>query len=272
VLLELVPGGYVGQIYATKVARTLEGLQFTSPVAVARKELATELLSDLCRLDEQMKELRQGLAEVVAASGTTTTKVFGVGPVIAAMVVGLTGDVRLFPSRAHFAAYNATAPIEVSSGEKKLFRLSMRGNRQLNHAVHMVAVTQIRNLKTEGRAYTSANSSRARQAKKHYGHSKDASATPSTPPWWPTHPKPRTWLLAAREGKRGTALLPARPAHTPRNRLFGQATPGPIKSLELLTSPGPSRRLRKPEEPLDTQRGLVPRCRVALDVALLGHA
>ena len=97
--------------------------------------------------------LRQRLAGVVAASGTTTTQVFGVGPVIAAMVVGFSGDVARFPSRAHFAAYNATAPIEVSSGEKKLFRLSMKGNRQLNHAVHMAAVTQIRNLKTEGRAY-----------------------------------------------------------------------------------------------------------------------
>ena len=131
----------------------LEGLRPAGTVAAARKELAEQLFSDLCRLDHQMKELGQRLAEVVAASGTTTTKVFGVGPVIAAMVVGLTGDVRRFPSRGHFAAYNATAPIEVSSGDKKLFRLSMRGNRQLNHAVHMVAVTQIRNVRTEGRAY-----------------------------------------------------------------------------------------------------------------------
>jgi transposase len=100
-LLELVPGGFAGQIYATKVATMLEGLQPTSTVVAARKELATELLGDLRRLDEQMKELRQRLADVVAASGTTTTKVFGVGPVIAAMVGGLTGDVRRFPSRAH---------------------------------------------------------------------------------------------------------------------------------------------------------------------------
>ena len=96
----------------------LEGLQLTSPMAVARKELATELLGDLCRLDDQMKERRQRLAGVVATSGTTTTKVFGGGPVIAAMVVGLTGNVRRFPSRTHFGAYNATAPIEVSSGER----------------------------------------------------------------------------------------------------------------------------------------------------------
>ena len=41
----------------------------------------------------------------------------------------------------HFAAYDGSAPIEVSSGPKKIYRLSMRGSRQLNHALHMTAVT-----------------------------------------------------------------------------------------------------------------------------------
>ncbi len=44
-----------------------------------------------------------------------------------------------------------TAPIEVSSGNRKISRLSRRGNRRLNHAIHIVAVTQIRNLGSEGR-------------------------------------------------------------------------------------------------------------------------
>ena len=46
----------------------LEGLRPAGTVAAARKELAEQLFSDLCRLDHQMKELRQRLAEVVAAS------------------------------------------------------------------------------------------------------------------------------------------------------------------------------------------------------------
>jgi Transposase IS116/IS110/IS902 family len=46
--------------------------------------------------------------------------------------------------RAHFAACNGTAPIEVSSGQRKIYRLSRRRNRRLNHAIHMAAVTQIR--------------------------------------------------------------------------------------------------------------------------------
>ena len=119
VILELVPGGYAGEIYAAKVARLLEAIEPAGAVAAARAELASELLGDLRRLDGQLKELRERLAAVVAASGTTTTKVFGVGPVVAAIAVGLTGDVGRFPDKDHFAAYNGTAPIEVSSGRRR---------------------------------------------------------------------------------------------------------------------------------------------------------
>jgi len=52
--------------------------------------------------------------------------------------------VARFPTRDHFAAYNGTAPAGVSSGERKIYRLSLRGNRRLNHAIHMAAITQIR--------------------------------------------------------------------------------------------------------------------------------
>jgi len=61
--------------------------------------------------------------------------------------------VSRFRTSDHFAAYAGTAPIEVSSGPHKIFRLSRRGNRQLNHAIHMAAVTQIRNRNSDGYAY-----------------------------------------------------------------------------------------------------------------------
>lgn len=153
VILELVPGGYRGEIYANKVERLLEALEPTGAVASARKEMAEELLADLRRLDTQLAEVKERLEAVVTASGTTTTKIFGVGPVVAAITLGMTGDVGRFPNKDHFAAYNGSAPIEVSSGPKKLYRLSMRGNRQLNHALHMAAITQVRYRHSEGRAY-----------------------------------------------------------------------------------------------------------------------
>jgi transposase len=122
-------------------------------VATARHDLALELVADLGRLDAQMRDTKKRIAAAVAASKPTTTELFGVGPIVAAIVVGDTRHISRFASRDHFAAYNGTAPIEVSSGPRKIHRLSRRGNRRINHAIHMVAVTQIRHGHSAGRAY-----------------------------------------------------------------------------------------------------------------------
>ena len=62
------------------------------------------------------------------------------------------GSVARFPTKAHFASYSGTAPVEASSGELVRHRLSLAGNRQLNNALHMVAVCQARS-DARGRAY-----------------------------------------------------------------------------------------------------------------------
>jgi transposase len=79
----------------------------------------------------------------VAAADTTVTDIQGVGPVVACYLIGHTADIGRFPSGDHYARYNASAPIEASSGPRPRHRLNPRGNRQLNHALHMAAVTQI---------------------------------------------------------------------------------------------------------------------------------
>ena len=71
---------------------------------------------------------------------------------MAAIIIGRTGDIRRFPTSGHFARHNGTAPIEASPGPKKRHRLNPRGDRQLNHAIHMAAVTQISH-DTFGRVY-----------------------------------------------------------------------------------------------------------------------
>jgi len=68
-------------------------------------------------------------------------------------MVGVTGDIARFPTRDRFAAFNGTAPIEVSSGGRKVWRLSRRGNRTLNHAIHTTAVTRVRWPHSPGRGY-----------------------------------------------------------------------------------------------------------------------
>jgi transposase len=122
-------------------------------MAAARYELASDHLADLLRLDDQIRQAKRHMAVAVKASKTTLTGIYGVGAYVAATVKGEVGDVTRFASRHHFAAYNGTAPIEVSSGQRKVYRLSRRGNRRLNHAVHMAAVTQIRHHDSPGRAY-----------------------------------------------------------------------------------------------------------------------
>ena len=88
----------------------------------------------------------------VKAPGTTLTAISGAGPVIAAITLAEVQDVSRFPSRDHLAACNGTAPTEACPGRRKVHRLSRRGNRRLNHAVHMAAITQVRHLHSEGRA------------------------------------------------------------------------------------------------------------------------
>jgi transposase len=153
VLCELVPGGVPKKIIAAHAARLLDSLTPPDAVAAARWELAAALIEDLRRTDGQLREARKKLDAAVRASGTSLTGLFGVGPVTAAVIIGDVRDVSRFASRDQFAAYNGTAPIEVSSGGRKVHRLSRRGNRRLNHAIHMAAVTQIRQKHSEGRAY-----------------------------------------------------------------------------------------------------------------------
>jgi transposase len=142
VLCDLVPGGFATSISVNQAAAVLSDLTGNTAVDNARHEFAQELLEDLRRIDSQRRAIRARLAKLVAASGTTLIELYGVGPVIAATVLGLVGDVHRFPTQDHFAAYNGTAPIEVASGNRRVHRLSRRGNRQLNHALHMAAVTQ----------------------------------------------------------------------------------------------------------------------------------
>jgi transposase len=152
-LCELVPGGLSKEIYADQAEQLLAGAEPRGAVQQARAELAAELVADLRRVDALLRETKKKLAVAVRVSGTSLTELFGVGPVISATVIGDVRDVSRFASRDRFAAYDGTAPIEVSSGNRVIHRLSMRGNRRLNHAIHMAAITQIRYKHSEGRAY-----------------------------------------------------------------------------------------------------------------------
>jgi len=153
VLCELVAGGVSKAITAKRAAELLESVEAGDAIAAARVELAGEYLADLIRIDGQLKDTNRRMAVAVKASRSTLTDIYGVGPYVAAITLGEVGDVGRFANRDHFASYNGTAPIDVSSGPRKIHRLSRRGNRRINHAIHMTAVTQVRHRATPGRDY-----------------------------------------------------------------------------------------------------------------------
>jgi transposase len=153
VLMLLRPGGMTRRLSAGKASRMLGGLRHLDVIGEHRRVTAKTHLGDIRRLDRELKANKTRIAKAVTASGTSVTEVYGVGPIVAAFVVGYTGDIRRFASAGHYASYNGTAPIEVSSGGSKKHRLSLRGNRKLNHAIHMAAISQIRYPEAPGRVY-----------------------------------------------------------------------------------------------------------------------
>jgi transposase len=230
-LCDLVPGGFSKEIYADQADQVLAAAEPCGAVQQARAELAAELVADLRRVDALLRETKKKLAAAVRASGTSLTEVFGVGPVIAATVIGDVRDVSRFASRDRFAAYNGTAPIEVSSGNRIIHRLSLRGNRRLNHAIHMAAITQIRYKHSDGRAYYDKKLAEGKTPKEALRALKrqisDAIYNRLTAD------AARTAVASTRGpgGQPGNDSVASAAGSHPEHQLFGQATPGPATTL-----------------------------------------
>lgn len=152
-LIELVPGGLAKEVTVNQARSLLEAVQPDDVAATERHRQALELVADIERLDVAVADSRTRISAAVAASGTTVTDIFGVGPVVAAMLIGYSGDPTRFATASRYAAYTGCAPIEFSSGGRITHRLSRRGNRRLNHALHCAAITQIRHRHSPGRGY-----------------------------------------------------------------------------------------------------------------------
>jgi transposase len=109
-----------------------------------RSELVTKRLDRLTELDTEIRALERRIRGMVADSGTTLTDIHGVGPLVAARIIGEVGDIHRFASKAKFAAANGSAPVPASSGRTQRHRLNRRGNRRLNRALYIIAITQAR--------------------------------------------------------------------------------------------------------------------------------
>jgi transposase len=99
----LTPGGVQRRISADGAVSRLRTIHPSNVVEAARKEMALELVVDIRRLDRNIAEVKKRTTGAVAASGTTVTEIYGVGPIVAALLIGHTGDITRFPTKGHYA-------------------------------------------------------------------------------------------------------------------------------------------------------------------------
>jgi transposase len=116
-------------------------------------ELARDELADITRLTGQINALATRIGERVREVAPVLLAMPGCGELTAAKLVGETAGVTRFKSEAAFARHAGVAPVPVWSGNSAgRVRMTRSGNRQLNAALHRIAVTQIR-LDGLGQAY-----------------------------------------------------------------------------------------------------------------------
>jgi transposase len=142
-LHELDPGSEPGAraLDRTVVLDALERDLAAAPGTIGR--IARELVSRIRALTTVINDLEREIAGLVADLAPSLLALTGCGPLTAAKLIGETAGIGRFRSRAAFARHNGSAPLPVWSGNTERHRLSRTGNRQLNLALHRIAITQL---------------------------------------------------------------------------------------------------------------------------------
>lgn len=122
-----------------RVQRNLDSMTPTTAVAVCM-----DLLARCREITVQANKLEREIIGLVDLHAAALLKIPGCGALTAAKILAETAQVKRFPSEGHFARYVGTAPVPVASGASHRHRFNRRGNRQLNAAIHRVAITQLR--------------------------------------------------------------------------------------------------------------------------------
>jgi transposase len=106
--------------------------------------IASELVARCRELTRRINELERELEALLTSEAEELLGLVGCGTLTAAKLVGEVAGVERFTAESKLAKHTGTAPLEVSSGEWQRHRLNRSGNRQLNCALHRIAVTQAR--------------------------------------------------------------------------------------------------------------------------------
>jgi transposase len=110
----------------------------------ARVRVAREQVAQLRVLSRQADALERELLVLIKAHRPQLLAEIGCGALTAALLIGRTAGAERFRSDASFARQAGTAPIPCSSGQRDRHRLDRGGDRQLNHALHIIAITRAR--------------------------------------------------------------------------------------------------------------------------------
>jgi transposase len=151
-LHELDPGNEPGprSLDRMVVLARLERDLAAAPGTVGR--IARELVAQIRAQTAMINDLEREIGRLVADLAPSLLALTGCGPLTAAKLVGETAGIGRFRSRAAFARHNGSAPLPVWSGNTIRHRLSRTGNRQLNVALHRIAITQMQR-EGPGRTY-----------------------------------------------------------------------------------------------------------------------
>jgi transposase len=108
----------------------------------ARVRVAREQVAQIRRLTRQANTLQSELRAMIKTHRPQLLAETGCGPLTAAILIGRTAGAERYRSEACFARHAGTAPIKCSSGQRDQHRLDRGGDRQLNHALHIIAITR----------------------------------------------------------------------------------------------------------------------------------
>jgi transposase len=121
------------------LAETLRSMEQSVGVRIC-----LELISRCREITVRANELEREISSLIKAHAPALLQIPGCASLTAAKIVAETAQVDRFPTEGHFARYSGTAPVPASSGASHRHRFNRRGNRQLNAALHRIAVTQLR--------------------------------------------------------------------------------------------------------------------------------
>lgn len=159
-----------------KVARRLQRLEQTVLVRVCR-----DLLRRIRELSRAAAELKRELASLVSQTAPQLLKIPGCGVLCAAAIIANVGPIARFANDSQLAAYAGVAPLIAASGRTTRHRLNRTGNRRLNRALHIIAVTQSAPVRPP-RPTTPAARPKARATAKPAAPSSATSPAPSSTP------------------------------------------------------------------------------------------